>query len=168
MTLGVSVPTLQLMGQAGPATAANTQGAQTRAISSKEYLNKVQGGWVGKALGLAMGVPKEYKEPWPPSDFEYFAEIPTHFSDGASGDDVYVPLVFQLALKSYGIEATQQQFFQEWHERLFSGKIWVSWARAVGSVRAGIQPPKTGMPGYNFYWDDMCSQMSTDIPPAIQ
>ena len=141
--------------------AAHAQQAKTRTLSYRVYLDKVQGGWTGKAIGLAIGVPKEYNEPWPPSDFDYFAQIPTHFSDLASGDDVYVPLVFQLALKKYGIGASQQEFLQEWHERLFSGRIWVSCEQALDHFRAGVKPPKTGMPGYNSNWDDMCSQTAS-------
>jgi len=137
--------------------------AQTeRKISYKEYFDKVHGGWTGKALGLALGVPKEFTEPWPPSPSEYFAQIPDHFSDLVSGDDEYVPLVGQLALKEYGIHATQEQFLQEWDKRLFSGRIWVSCDYALDLYRAGIKPPLTGSPGYNDYWYDMAAQMSTD------
>jgi hypothetical protein len=135
----------------------------TRRITYQEYFDKVHGGWTGKALGLAMGVPKEYAEPWPPSPFEYFAQIPDHFSDRASGDDVYVPLVFQLAFQHYGIHPTQEQYLSEWDRRLFSGRIWGSLDQALDHYRAGIKPPKTGLPGYNQGWNDMGSQMSTDL-----
>jgi hypothetical protein len=137
--------------------------AETRQITRHDYFDKVKGGWTGKALGLAMGVAKESSEPWPPSKFEYFAEVPTHFSDRQSGDDVYVPLVLQLALKKYGLHPTQEQYLNEWSERLFTGKIWVACEVALDHFRAGLKPPKTGQPGFNRYWDDMCSQMSTDV-----
>ena len=143
--------------------AAAMAGGETRQLTRQDYFDKVHGGWTGKALGLAMGVAKESWEPWPPSKFEYFAEVPTHFSDRQSGDDVYVPLVLQLALKKYGLHPTQEQYLNEWSERLFTGKIWVSCEVALDHFRAGLKPPKTGQPGFNRYWDDMCSQMSTDV-----
>ena len=135
----------------------------TRGISYREYLDKIHGGWTGKALGLAMGVPKEYSEPWPPSEFSYFAEVPDHFSDRASGDDIYGPLTFQLAFQKYGIRPTQAQYFMEWNRRLFSGRIWGSLDQALDHYRAGLSPSKTGLPGYNRGWDDMGAQMCADI-----
>ena len=135
----------------------------TRGISYHQYLDKIHGGWTGKALGLAMGVPKEYSEPWPPSEFSYFAEVPDHFSDRASGDDIYCPLVFQLALQRYGIHPTPEQYFLEWDRRLFSGRIWGSLEQALDHYRAGLPPSKTGLPGYNRGWDDMGAQMCADI-----
>jgi hypothetical protein len=134
-----------------------------RTISYKEYLDKVHGGWVGKAIGLVLGVPKEYSEPWPPSDFDYYAQVPTHFSDRTSGDDLYVPLVYQLALKTYGIHATPEQYMQEWAARLFSGRLWGSFETALDLHHAGIPAPKTGAPGYNRGWDDMGAHISTDV-----
>ena len=138
------------------------QAQAERKIGYQEYFDKVHGGWTGKALGLALGVPKEFTEPWPPSLSEYFAQVPDHFSDLVSGDDIYVPLVNQIALKKYGIHVTQEQYLQEWDKRLFSGRIWGSLELALDSYRAGIKPPLTGTPGYNKNWYDMGAQMSTD------
>ena len=137
--------------------------AEGRQIARAEYFDKVHGGWTGKALGLAMGVAKEYREPWPPSKFEFFAQPSDHFSDRYSGDDVYVPLVLQLALQKYGLHPSHEQYLNEWSERLYTGKIWVSCEIALDHFRAGVKTPKTGQPGFNRYWDDMCSQMSTDV-----
>ena len=133
-----------------------------RTLDYSEYLDKVHGGWAGKAIGLIMGVPNEYDEPWPPSDFDYYAEVPTHFSDQYSGDDFYVPLVNQLALKKHGIHATPQQYLQEWSLRLYSGRVWVSTEHALDLYHAGIQPPQTGHPGFNAFWNDMMAQISQD------
>ena len=63
-----------------------------RQITYRTYFDKVYGGWLGKISGLALGVPKEFSEPWPPSNIDYFAEIPDHFSDLYSGDDLYLAL----------------------------------------------------------------------------
>jgi hypothetical protein len=147
----------------GLAGAVLCQTEPSRRITYREYFDKIHGGWYGKAIGLVLGVPKEYREPWPPSNFEYLAQIPDHFSDRASGDDVYVPLVTQIVLKKHGIHPTYEQYMKGWAERLFSGRIWVSCDYALDHYRAGILPPKTGQPGYNRYWNDMCSQMGTDI-----
>ena len=54
------------------ATTLFSKAGDSRNITYRVYFDKVYGGWVGKALGLAMGVPKEYSEPWPPSEFDYF------------------------------------------------------------------------------------------------
>ena len=62
-----------------------------RQITYRTYFDKVYGGWLGKISGLALGVPKEFSEPWPPSNINYFAQVPDHFSDLYSGDDLYFP-----------------------------------------------------------------------------
>jgi hypothetical protein len=93
--------------------------SNTRAISYQDYFDKVYGGWLGKISGLTLGVPKEFSEPWPPSEVSYFAEVPDYFSGLYSGDDPYFPLLAQLCLKKYGLHPTQEQYMQEWTERLY-------------------------------------------------
>jgi hypothetical protein len=121
----------------------------TRQITYREYYDKVHGGWLGKISGLTLGVPKEFSEPWPPSNITYFAEIPDHFSDLYSGDDLYFPLLVQVCLKKYGTHPTYAQYMREWSDRLFRGRIWGANSIALEHYWAGIMPPKTGFPGYN-------------------
>ena len=144
------------------AVCAQAQAGPSRNLTYRDYLDKVHGGWVGKAVGLALGSPKEYAEPWPPSDFEYYAQVPTHFLDCFSGDDVYLPLVNQIVLKRFGTSATLEQYVREWADRFFTGKVWVSAYGALDLWFAGVSPSLTGNPGYNLWWDDMCSQIATD------
>jgi hypothetical protein len=129
--------------------AAMVFGEETRKITYQEYFDKVYGGWLGKISGLTLGVPKEFSEPWPPSEITYFADVPDRFSDLYSGDDLYFPLLAQLCLKKYGLHPTQGQYMQEWSARLFTGRIWGANRIALEHYRAGIMPPKTGWPGYN-------------------
>jgi len=126
-----------------------TSGANTRKITCQEYLDKVYGGWLGKISGLTLGVPKEFSEPWPPSDVSYFAEVPDHFADLYSGDDLYFPLLAQVCLRKYGLHPTQEQYLKEWDVRLYTGRIWGANRIALEHYRAGIMPPKTGWPGFN-------------------
>lgn len=125
------------------------QPGQMRTLSYRDYLDKVHGGWIGKIAGLTLGVPKEFAEPWPPSSGDYFAEIPDHFSDLYSGDDLYFPLLAQICLKKYGTRATQEQMLNEWRAQLFTGRVWGANAIALEHFFAGIRPPWTGVPGYN-------------------
>ena len=122
---------------------------QTRQITYREYLDKVHGGWLGKIAGLTLGVPKEFSEPWPPSDGDYFAEVPRHFSDLYSGDDLYFPLLAQICLKKYGTHPTYEQYMSEWKSRLFTGRVWGANSIALEHCFAGVVPPKTGYPGWN-------------------
>ncbi len=138
------------------------QSGTERTLTYQEYLDKAHGGWIGKAVGLALGSPKEYAEPWPPSDFEYYSQIPTHFLDCYSGDDVYLPLVNQIVLKKFGASATPEQYVREWADRFFTGKVWVSVYGTLDLWFAGVSPDLTGKPGFNLWWDDMCSQIATD------
>jgi hypothetical protein len=114
----------------------------THHLPYREYWDKVPGGWLGKAPGLALGVPKEYCEPWPPSNFELFAEAPDHFSNRTSGDDVYAPLVLQLALQKYGTRPTYDQYMRTWDRHLFSGKIWVFCQYALDHYRPASSRPR--------------------------
>jgi hypothetical protein len=134
-----------------------------RQITYRSYFDKVYGGWLGKISGLALGVPKEFSEPWPPSNIDYFAEIPDHFSDLYSGDDLYFPLLMQTCLKKYGIHPTYEQYMREWSDRLFRGRVWGANSIALEHYWAGIMPPKTGFPGYNG-GHDIDAQI--DLDPA--
>lgn len=134
-----------------------------RPITYRTYFDKVYGGWLGKISGLALGVPKEFSEPWPPSNVEYFAEIPDHFSDLYSGDDLYFPLLMQTCLKKYGTHPTYDQYMREWSDRLFRGRVWGANSIALEHYWAGIMPPKTGFPGYNG-GHDIDAQI--DLDPA--
>lgn len=120
-----------------------------RKLSYRDYLDKAHGGWIGKIAGLALGVPKEFAEPWPPSKGDYFAEVPDHFSDLYSGDDLYFPLLAQVCVKKYGTGVTQEQILNEWKAQLFTGRVWGANAIALEHSFAGIPAPKTGFPGYN-------------------
>ncbi len=120
-----------------------------RQLTYRDYLDKTRGGWVGKVAGLTLGVPKEFGEPWPPSKGDYFAEVPTHFSDLYSGDDLYFPLLAQVCLKKYGTHPTQDQYMAEWKARLYTGRVWGVNANALEHAFAGVHPPKTGYPGWN-------------------
>jgi hypothetical protein len=122
---------------------------QKRQITYREYLDKVHGGWLGKIAGLALGVPKEFAEPWPPSDGDYFAEVPTHFSDQYSGDDLYFPLLAQICLQKYGTHPTYEQYMTEWKNQLFTARVWGANSIAMEHYFAGVMPPKTGYPGWN-------------------
>jgi hypothetical protein len=141
---------------------APAQSVAMKTLTYRDYLDKVHGGWIGKAVGLSLGSPKEYAEPWPPSDFEYYSQIPTHFLDCYSGDDVYLPLVNQIVLKKFGTSASPEQYLKEWADRFFTGKVWVSVYGALDLGFAGVSPSLTGKPGYNLWWDDMCAQIATD------
>lgn len=134
-----------------------------RQITYRTYFDKVYGGWLGKISGLALGVPKEFSEPWPPSNVEYFAEVPDHFSDFYSGDDLYFPLLMQTCLKKYGTHPTYEQYMREWSDRLFRAKVWGANSIALEHYWAGIMPPKTGFPGYNG-GHDIDAQI--DLDPA--
>ncbi len=123
--------------------------AQTRTITRAEYLDKVHGGWLGKIAGLTLGVPKEFAEPWPPSESAYFAEVPDHFSDLYSGDDLYFPLLAQVWLKKYGLHPTQEQYMTEWKNQLFTARVWGANSIALEHWFAGVRPPQTGYPGWN-------------------
>jgi len=122
---------------------------EMRTLKYREYFDKAYGGWLGKISGLTLGVPKEFAMPWPPPQVDYFSEVPDHFSDLYSGDDLYFPLLFQICLKKYGTQPTYEQYMREWAAQLYTGRVWGANSIALEHYRAGILPPKTGYPGYN-------------------
>jgi hypothetical protein len=48
--------------------------------------------------------------PWPPPHVDDFAEVPDHFSDLYSGDDLYSSLLLQICLQKYGTHPTYAQY----------------------------------------------------------
>jgi hypothetical protein len=124
--------------------------AADRSITHSNYFDKVYGGWLGKISGLWFALPREFSEVWPPSDGDYYAEIPSHYSDLDSGDDIYFPLLTLVCLKKHGTLPPYDLLMKEWAGQLYTGKAWGANADALENHFAGVPPPKAGEPGWNW------------------
>lgn len=117
---------------------------------------------MGKIIGVTLGMPFEFKMPWPPRKITFYTQkaLPSHFDDN---DDLYVNLTYLLALEKYGIDITQDQMGKEFMARLDPARLWLANRQAYKNLQAGLLPPKTGHPVFNRYFDSIDAQIENDI-----
>lgn len=155
-----------------------TQSAEkVRQISWEEYLDKVEGGWLGQMIGVTFGADTELKFMGKiiPFDLEDYTRCQTkegqHKKDyikvepnGAPDqDDIYIELLFLHCIKTYGIDVTARKIAEEWLETIDYERVWHANKAAHANFKKGIWPPESGKPKYNAHADDIDFQIEADL-----
>ena len=131
-----------------------------RVVITKTTLqDKIAGGWAGKILGVAYGVPTEFKalgeiyeKPinWQPS-----AVIRSQWED-----DIYVQLTFMETMDKYGRDAPAKKYQELLAKADY--KLWHANVQARKNFHDSIFPPQSGHPDYNLHADDIDFQIEAD------
>ena len=126
-------------------------------MNSQDYRNKVEGCWLGKAIGGTIGAPYEGKTQLlnPPRQF------PTK---NCENDDLDLQLAWLDVLKRHGPRITAADLAGEgWSKIVYP---FDEYGVAVANVRLGLTPPATGH--YNNYFGDcMGSPIRSEIWACI-
>ena len=145
---------------------------QFRELSWDEYLDKVEGGWLGQMIGVQFGQPTEgvwrgeiipfdlndyysfdrvYHRSLPEekkaayrNDAENWKKINVH--GFPENDDVYIELLFLNAIKTYGIDVTMRQVADDWIQYIPRDRVWCANRAAWDNITKGIFPPESGHP----------------------
>jgi len=137
---------------------------ETVKLTKAAYRDKVHGWWLGKIAGVTLGMPFEFKMPWPPKEIDFYVYEEGHLSNYFDdNDDLYVDLTYLLALEKYGPEIKQDQMGEEFLLRLNPVRLWLANRQAYQNLLAGILPPTTGHPVFNEYFDAIDAQIENDI-----
>jgi hypothetical protein len=139
---------------------AAAQEAGVALVSRDSLLDKIRGGWVGKAYGVSFGGPTE---------FRYQGEMiagplalePEGLKKLPGQDDLYVNMALLKALAVHGLEATAADFAKEFAEGGFL--LWHANGQGRQNLLAGIPPEKSGHPLYNPHADDIDFQIEADF-----
>jgi len=129
-------------------------------ISKAELMNKIKGGWIGKAYGVSFGGPTEFK---------YQGKIiqgPLKLDSKGlkrlkAQDDMYVNMALLQTLVDKGLDASSADFAKEFAYGGFL--LWHANGQGRQNILEGIPPEKSGHPLYNPHAEDIDFQIECDF-----
>ena len=134
--------------------------AKTVTTTRADLLDKIRGGWVGKAYGVSFGGPTEFgyqgriiEGPLAldPEGLEWLPEQ----------DDMYVNMALLKALVDNGLDASAAAFAKEFAYGGFL--LWHANGQGRQNLLAGIPPGNSGHPKYNPHANDIDFQIECDF-----
>lgn len=129
-------------------------------LTTDALLDKIRGGWVGKAYGVSFGGPTEFR--YQGTIIEGPLALDPEGLKGLPGqDDMYVNMALLKAVVTHGLNASASDFAREF---AYSGfPLWHANAQSRQNILAGIPPDKSGHPLYNPHADDIDFQIECDF-----
>jgi len=122
---------------------AAAQEAGVALVSRDSLLDKIRGGWVGKAYGVSFGGPTEFRYQGEMIEGPLALE-PEGLKKLPGQDDLYVNMAFLKALATHGLDATAADFAQEFTNGGFL--LWHANGQGRQNLLAGIPPRQIGPP----------------------
>jgi hypothetical protein len=139
--------------------------AEFRRLPVREYLDKMEAGWLGQMAGVAVGGPTEFK--WRgeiiPADQvpAWRPEMINQFNQ----DDLYVEMTFLRTLEVSGFDVSIRQAGIDFANSRYN--LWHANRAGRDNLRAGIAPPDSGHPRFNDHADDIDYQIEADFSGLI-
>jgi hypothetical protein len=129
-------------------------------ILKDDLLDKIRGGWVGKAYGVSFGGPTEFGHQG--KIIEGPLELDPEGLEWLPGqDDMYVNMALLKAVADNGLDATAEDFAKEFAHGDFL--LWHANGQGRQNLLEGIPPDKSGHPFYNPHADDIDFQIECDF-----
>ena len=136
-----------------------------RRLPLREYLDKMEGGWLGQMAGVGVGGPTEFKwrgeiipadqvPAWRPAMINQFGQ-----------DDLYVEMTFLRTLELHGFDVSIRQAGIAFANSRY--QLWHANKAGRDNLRAGIAPPDSGHPRFNRCADDIDYQIEADYSGLI-
>ena len=134
---------------AGPAL---TSAAETVEISRIELLDKIRGAWVGKAYGVALGGPTEFKH------MGTIIEGPIEMDEAGltklpRQDDLFVNMVFLQMVEEHGFDTPAEVFAEAFAWAGFG--LGHANSQARQNILAGVPANMSGHPKYSPHAEDI-------------
>ena len=129
-------------------------------LTKQVLLDKIRGGWVGKAYGVAFGGPTEFHYQGRMIE-EPLVLGPKALRRTAGQDDMYVNMALLKALVDHGLSASASDFAREFAHGGFC--LWHANLQGRQNILAGIPPERSGHPLYNPHADDIDFQIECDF-----
>ena len=120
--------------------------AESRALDSDVYLDKVHGSWLAAMVANHSGLPIEgiwIDEPGPGDQIELIL-----LDEWSTDDDTHIEWLDLHIMETHGLDPSYEQIRDEWVEHL-EGDIWVSTRVARDLMDEGVVPPETSNPERN-------------------
>ena len=143
-----------------------TQAAEYRKLSVKDYRDKTKAGWIGQIAGVSWGAPTEFR--WqdkviPENDMPKWT--PNMINNAFGQDDIYVEMTFLRTLEQYGLDASIRQAGIDFANSGYA--LWCANAAGRKNLRSGIAPPDSGHPKFNKCPNDIDYQIEADYSGLI-
>ena len=143
----------------------SASGEEFRRLPMREYLDKMEAGWIGQMAGVGLGGPTEFK--WKgeiiPAD-----KMPTwrpEMINQFHQDDIYVEMTFLRTLEQHGLDVSIRQAGQDFAASGYP--LWHANKAGRENIRAGVMPPDSGHPKFNKHADDIDYQIEADYSGLI-
>ncbi len=136
-----------------------------RTITVSKYVDKMKAGWIGQMVGVGWGAATEFK--WngkiiPENAIpQWKPEMVNQFNQ----DDIYVEMTFLRTLEQRGFDVSIRQAGIDFANSRYM--LWHANKAGRDNLRAGIAPPYSGHPKYNFHADDIDYQIEADYSGLI-
>jgi hypothetical protein len=129
-------------------------------IKKDVLLDKIRGGWIGKAYGVTYGGPTEFRY------MGKMIEGPIELEDDwieriLTQDDIYVNMVFLETLADSGLEAKASAFANSFAYAGFG--LGHANCQARQNLLAGVPPHLSGHPYYSAHAEDIDFQIEADF-----
>jgi len=108
-------------------------------ISKADYRKKTLGCWMGKNIGGTVGAPFEWRRQV--NDVEFYTQ--DLGGEPLPNDDLDIQLLWLIMLEEQGIDVDSFVMADYWMQ--FVSPYWSEYGYAKINMRAGLQPPYTGM-----------------------
>lgn len=123
-------------------------------MDKAKFQDKVNGCWIGKCLGGAIGMPYE-GVPYLPALREEDIEL-----QDVPNDDLELQLVWMLAMEKHGAALSAADLAPWWTEHIIHGCD--EYSIAIRNLRRGVMPPVSGAAD-NFFADGMGAAIRSEI-----
>ncbi len=133
---------------------------RTVTVSRIALLDKIRGGWVGKAYGVSFGGPTEFRHQGEIIEGPLVLE-PEGLKKLPGQDDLYVNMALLKAIAVHGLDASAADFAKEFAQGGFL--LWHANGQGRQNLLAGIPPDKSGHPLYSPHADDIDFQIEADF-----
>ena len=133
-----------------------------RSIPLAELHDRIQGGWAGQMIGVAYGLPTEFRFNSQIIPEESVPEwTPDRVEVALSNDDLYVDMTFAAVLDEKGLSATTDDFGAMFRETQY--QLWHANLAARRNLQRGVPATLSGTPEFNAHANDIDFQIESDF-----
>ncbi len=144
----------------GLACSTGSEGLESMDLA--EFRDRVKGGWAGQMIGVAYGLPTEFRFNNQIIPEESVPEwTPDMVEAALDNDDLYVDMTFAAVLDEKGLDATTDDFGAMFRESGY--RLWHANLAARRALRRGVPATLTGTPEYNAHANDIDFQIESDF-----
>jgi hypothetical protein len=136
-----------------------------RRLPVADYIDHMQGGWIGQMAGVGWGAPTEFKTV---AAIIPEAQMPAwnpEMVNQHGNDDLYVEMTFLKSLADYGLGVPIRQAGIDFANSGYG--LWHANLAGRDNLRQGIAPPDSGHPRFNAHADDIDYQIEADFSGLI-